>query len=733
MVHVIQRRLYSNFYCTGVTVPLDQEPPEPSPASVRAAFVSELMLANSGGGYLEQDWEVTGQEGTHLLIRRNGLTLKIAKGEFVSPVASPITPGTNVARRMPKELLFVSPSFFTAMGDEVLSGESGALIRCYWNLKPEGAARLVEAVATRFNRARLPFRLKVLDDPARFTRCDAGVLYAARRDYPGIAKLLAATHAGLEPYLKSETPALTKPFAAGLGLAEDPAHGASFGDHRCRVLAEGLVRAFELPRTTAAKRSRVVQECFAEQGISLETPFLNPGSADVFDLPQRRGRYGARQAAAAPHDLPLDRDLLLQTAVEIGEIVASTAVWYRDRCNWLAMGLPRDDRLDNGASRLVYRPLGPDIYAGTSGVSLFLAELSASTGDPTARRTSIGAIRQALSTEGGDSKSAHFGLYDGALGIAVVSAYVGKLLREEDLLDAAALIARRALSDTREYECADLLTGNAGAIVALLILRELLEDADLTGFAVELGGELLQAAERRNGHSSWKSATFPKQRNLLGLSHGTAGIGYALLELYRATRDSSYRELAESAFAYERSCYVEEAKGWPDFRGVHVRPRRKDYPVPLPVFWCHGAAGIALSRLHAHAILDDESYRSEALEGLTTTQLWTERMLAEGSAGFSLCHGLAGNAEVLATGSRLLADAFPEGWDIAAKVATVGIRRYTEGQGQWPFDGLGAGSPSLMLGLSGVGHFYLRLYDPEVAPLLLPDRDAMLRRSDHGR
>ena len=728
LVTVVQRRLYSHFYCTGFAVRVEGEPPGPSSPAARATFAGELARANTGAGFVEGGWVVAGRRGAQLLVRRNGLTLAIDEADLVHQRGGSFASGTTVARRMPKELRFAAPGFVMVMGDKFLSNHGAPLIRSYWNVKAEGAAPLVAAVTSRLNRSRVPFRLKVVDDPARFSRCDAAILYTAKNDYSAVARVLAAAHREVEAHLGSETPALTKRVAVGLGIAEDPACGASFGEHRCGVLAEAFVRAFEQGQRRTGERSRIVRECFGENGISLERPYLNPGSEDVFALRQARSRPSMPRGASPS----LERDRLLETTIEIGEAVARSAVWHRDRCTWLAPGLPRDGGHAVGTAGLVYRPLASGIYGGTSGVSLFLAELAACTGDRTVRDTSIGAVRQALSTSPLD-ESPSLGLYEGGLGVALTAAYVGTLLDEADLLARAAMIVEHALGEERTYECADLLTGNAGAIVALLVLSELLHDPGLTVCAIRLGGELLGAAQLQDGLASWSSASFPTQRNLLGLSHGTAGVAYALLELYGVTGDAAYRRLAESALAYERSWYVPDAQAWPDFRGVPARARANRNRPPLPVFWCHGAAGIALSRLHAHAILEDESYRTEALTALSTTRHWTECMLDERATGFSLCHGLAGNAEILATGSRLLGDGFADGAELAARVACEGIRHYAGNERRWPFDALGRGSPSLMLGLGGVGHFYLRLYDPEVPSLLLLDRDALMRRSASGR
>ena len=39
--------------------------------------------------------------------------------------------------------------------------------------------------------------------------------------------------------------------------------------------------------------------------------------------------------------------------------------------------------------------------------------------------------------------------------------------------------------------------------------------------------------------------------NLTGFSHGAAGIGYALLELYAITKELKFLMAAENAFSYE--------------------------------------------------------------------------------------------------------------------------------------------------------------------------------------
>ena len=71
---------------------------------------------------------------------------------------------------------------------------------------------------------------------------------------------------------------------------------------------------------------------------------------------------------------------------------------------------------------------------------------------------------------------------------------------------------------------------------------------------------------------------------------------------------------------------------------------------------------------------------------------------------YSLCHGLAGNADVLLhAGLGQIRD------PVALRVADEGIERYESVGRTWPC-GAGAGeTPGLMVGEAGIGYFYLRV------------------------
>ncbi len=181
-----------------------------------------------------------------------------------------------------------------ALGDAEFppdASQAAGVVRCYWSLRSEGAATLVERLTGALNEAGVAFRLKVIADPEGYRRCDAGVLYTLAPQFERLAPIVADTHHRIERWLRPASPALTKPLAPGLALAEDPGVGAgagaeSFGMNRCRLLAEGIVDAAERGAGSVAERMEVVAAHFAQVQVSLEEPYLRPGSVDSYNLPE---------------------------------------------------------------------------------------------------------------------------------------------------------------------------------------------------------------------------------------------------------------------------------------------------------------------------------------------------------------------------------------------------------------------------------------------------------------
>ena len=117
--------------------------------------------------------------------------------------------------------------------------------------------------------------------------------------------------------------------------------------------------------------------------------------------------------------------------------------------------------------------------------------------------------------------------------------------------------------------------------------------------------------------------------------------------------------------------------------------------------------------MRAWQILRDEELLSEARSALATV-----RHDMGPPENYSLCHGQIGNADLLIYASQVLGE---EGWLTAAQAAAEeGVERFEHRRVPWPCGLPGANeTPGLMLGLAGIGHFYLRLADPSRIPSVL--------------
>jgi hypothetical protein len=718
LLHSLRWRLYRDFYCCGSATPTREEI-RYLPQAGRSSFVDALSASNVGRGYWASGWAIREVDGDELTVVLDDLELEVRPWDCRLPEDGNLAPGTSIRLHFPKESLRLSPGFYMAHGDREFSRDAGGLVRFYWNLRADGAVRLMRQITGLLNQALVPFSFKVLTDPAQFIRCDAGVLYVRKGDYAAVVELLQQIYPRVAGFLRWDTPAFTKPLAPGLGLAEDPGAGESFGLHRCKVLADGVIQAYEQGLRQPEARARMIAERFAEDGIRLDTPYLQPGSADDFAFPPMRRRRPPRtQPVAGEQALMPEGESFLRTAHEIGRQVTQAAIWHGDRCNWL--GVQARAAAAHALPYTTYAALGPTLYSGTSGIALFLARLYAATADEEMRRAACGAIRHALRSPRTRALPNPLGVYSGAVGIALAAAQTGAMLGEEEFVaEAAELLRCVPFTDAGAHEF-DLLSGIAGAAAALLLLKDLLRQPALLEHAMRFGDELLAAADRSSVGYSWKSsAGAAKGRNLTGFSHGAAGVGYALIELFRATAEPRYRMAAEMAFLYERQWFDAQSGNWPDFRDDPYREERAARPLAFATYWCHGAPGIALSRLRAYEILGDYTCKAEALTALGTTRAMIEKALRAGIADYSLCHGLGGNADVLLHGAEVLGQDWPEGETLARRVGRYGIATYGSRGRPWPCGTLSGETPDLLLGLAGIGYFYLRLHDQTIPSVLL--------------
>ena len=196
-----------------------------------------------------------------------------------------------------------------------------------------------------------------------------------------------------------------------------------------------------------------------------------------------------------------------------------------------------------------------------------------------------------------------------------------------------------------------------------------------------------------------------------------------------STGRSDFVDAAREGIRYERAYFRETEGNWPDLRSfVQAGPTGE---APCMIAWCHGAPGVGFARLILHQLMpDDPSILFEAETALRTTAA-TLGQVSPGTGNFSLCHGDGGNADLLLLGADLLRR--PELRKEAESAAIRALDRFEDTRSPWPCGVPSAGeSPNLMLGLAGIGYFFLRLHDSAGIPtVLLPL--AAVRKSAKSR
>ncbi len=400
----------------------------------------------------------------------------------------------------------------------------------------------------------------------------------------------------------------------------------------------------------------------------------------------------------------------MEVAHRFADALTRSAVWSGDRCTWLGTTQEGDEGSDE--VELTYGTLGPDLYGGVSGIALFLLECGRITGDPRFASTALAALRQAVAIANTLPGEARGGFFSGWAGIAWVLARAGGVLNREDLLIEAGRVLH-GLDEPAVPVVADVISGEMGAIPPLLTLARWLNRADLEEKAVALGRGVVARAIRQGEDWTWPVSTGALEavRPLTGLSHGAAGIGWTLLEVGHRTGERNFLEAARGAFQYEERWFRPSENNWPDFREEDADQ------APSCVAWCHGAPGIALTRLRAIA-LGHAEYLDSAKAALATTReaLADRDEWIEGDC--SLCHGRAGLGEILRCATSVL----PEegGTELVREMAADAIERYGFQWDEWPCGVRRGSNPSLMLGLAGIGYFYLGLAESELPCILLP-------------
>ncbi len=403
---------------------------------------------------------------------------------------------------------------------------------------------------------------------------------------------------------------------------------------------------------------------------------------------------------------------LVEEARAIANALEKTAIIDPDgSVNWIGLSYVPE------AERFRLQVLDSGLYDGRCGVALFLAALDKVAGEPRSRDLALRTLQllrrqiQTFDLESQQRMARLMGIGGGAgLGSLIYALVkVSQFLGDETLLaDAQALADWMTPELIAADKKLDIMSGAAGAILGLLSLHKVTKNTTVLEKAIACGQHLLSyQVSYKGAPKAWQTLG---EQPLTGFSHGTAGISYALLQLYTATQNQDYYEAALAGIEYERSVFSESQANWPDFRSVEL-----NQPPGFPVRWCHGAAGIGLGRLGSLGIIDFPEIEREIEIALQTTQNYS---LQDSD---HLCCGNLGRIEVLLVGAQRCSRS---DWHQAAlqNAANVVARAKQTGAYQM-FTNLPSSvfHPSLFRGTAGIGYELLRLATDNLPSVLLWD------------
>ena len=165
------------------------------------------------------------------------------------------------------------PSFLVAAGSV-----DGDVASCFLHLQQGTAPDLFARVVTTLDGYGLGFRAELAGDPEACRRTDAAVLTVRRDDIPAVARVALRLGERAPFALAPSVPAFTRRIAPGVALADQPGPGTSFGRHRSRLIAAGLVAAGH--GAGPAHRRAAVLATLTKAALDPRVLHLNPGNPD---------------------------------------------------------------------------------------------------------------------------------------------------------------------------------------------------------------------------------------------------------------------------------------------------------------------------------------------------------------------------------------------------------------------------------------------------------------------
>ncbi len=281
LTHAVATVLYHGVYCGG---PAGRDFTVPEGLAADEAFIEKLSAANQTRRSSERGWQlVDRQPNGSIQVTKAGRFRTATIGEYQLQ-----GPDGSYALTVRREQRAWQPLCYFALSETLPNQRDDRdNMRFYFHCDPTASLVVMQSVTGLLNRHRTPFRIKCFNHPRLFDRADAFVLYIEKRYFPFVAHGLMMLAAQGTFDLGDGVPLFTKQLVPGIGIAEDPGTGQSFGQQRTRWLAEALLRAFDLGCLDNDGVLTQIRKRFNEAGVDLDASHLNAGSVDWYEVPSQ--------------------------------------------------------------------------------------------------------------------------------------------------------------------------------------------------------------------------------------------------------------------------------------------------------------------------------------------------------------------------------------------------------------------------------------------------------------
>lgn len=394
---------------------------------------------------------------------------------------------------------------------------------------------------------------------------------------------------------------------------------------------------------------------------------------------------------------PPSSDEVQKVISQIEARITETALYGRDgSMGWLAPApISRHGHYEHNV-------LGPSLYGGSSGISIFYAALYKVTNDARYKslaEASLLSFKSAFKSLPFQSVAQKLNLLRDIYSLSICDRLLGKSAM---VAPGLAILDRTRAGILETDTSYDVLSGSAGIILSLVALSHHNNHPSILGLARHAADHLLaHRVQVAHGFRTWKT----QDVELLGFAHGTSGIALALQRLAAVTRESAYSDAAAEALSYERSLYNAEHGNWPDLRPT-VSGEQPSYE---PVAWCHGATGIGLANLALHELSPESCIRDEISKARRAT------MTLPISRVDNICCGSIGRALFLDILARRMGDA--DAGRARDGLVSAFLKRGVTKASLIPAIADHVMLPGLFNGLAGIGYELLRMYGDSDLPV----------------